>query len=210
MPARLVLTALIAALAGSVATGAYLNERARWLAAIDFRLVYPEVPAEILAAVREAEAGYYSDRGLLLVWSEEAQDLLTFLGPGLTYRLDLSVGPYRIKASTIESLLPWAVENGYLVVEGAPEEHVLQALAYFAEQPGLARWGVAAILEQLRQRHPELRGMAWDEIAADRRLVAKLYSGYMGAGGDWSGWAESIEPGPEAQRRLGLAEDRGV
>ena len=46
--------------------------------------------------------------------------------------------------------------------------------------------------------------MPWSQIAGDRRLTAKLYSGYLGAGGDWAGWKASVEPGAVARKRLGI------
>ena len=60
------------------------------------------------------------------------------------------------------------------------------------------------MLEHLRRRHPELRDMSWDLITSEPQLVAKLYSGYMGAGGDWETWEVTLTPGPEAVRRMGL------
>lgn len=46
--------------------------------------------------------------------------------------------------------------------------------------------------------------LAWLEIEAEPELIAKLYSGYMGAGGAWELWRENLNPGSVAKIRLGL------
>ncbi len=67
---------------------------------------------------------------------------------------------------------------------------------------GTDAWQAAVVLEHLRSDHPHLRRLGWDAIAHDPRLVALLYSGYLGAGGDWDAWRASAEPGPEALQRM--------
>ncbi len=195
---------LIVFLLGLVLATVFLHYRAKSLAEIDFRISYPTVPVAVTNAVREAEASYYESRGWLRKSAEEAEDILTFFWPPLVTALDLSVGPYRIKASTLEELLPWAVSEGYLTIVDVEHRKALQSISYFSEQPALADWGAAIILESLRSRHPVLKDMDWSVIANDPSLIAKLYSGYMGAGGDWDGWKATLEPGPEAKRRTGI------
>ena len=80
----------------------------------------------------------------------------------------------------------------------------LELLLYLAEQPGLADWGAAVLLERLRQMHPELSKLSWQEISADPSLVAKVYSGYNGAGGDWEAWKADLIPGRVAAARMNL------
>ncbi len=77
-------------------------------------------------------------------------------------------------------------------------------MPYFALQPVLNDWQAALLLQSLKDKHPALAGRSWDEIASDPEAVAKLYSGYMGAGGDWAGWLADDAPGPVARQRLGL------
>ena len=60
------------------------------------------------------------------------------------------------------------------------------------------------ILDWLRLDHPRLSAMTWEEIATDPSLVAKLYSGCMGAGGDWDAWRADVAPGPVARERMRL------
>ena len=195
---------LIAGLVGALIATLFLHYRTKWLSSFDFELVTPPVPQTVLAQVRAAEERYYASRGLPRRLAEEAEDIAAFLSPALVYRANLSVGPYRIKAATIEELLPFAIEEGYLRGVSDEEGRALRAVAYFSEFPGLSTWGAAVVLEHLRQRHPQLRALDWATIAADPRLVAKLYSGYMGAGGAWEAWESDLEPGPEAKRRFGL------
>lgn len=135
---------------------------------------------------------------------EDMQDIVTFASPSLTTRLDFSLGPYRIKASTFDEILPFALENDYITLIEVPDGHALDAISYFAEQPEFADWGAAVFLEYLRRDHPELSQMEWSEIGTSPMLIAKLYSGYMGAGGDWDLWRSNINPGPNALARMGL------
>jgi hypothetical protein len=51
--------------------------------------------------------------------------------------------------------------------------------------------------------------MDWETIAADDEVIAKLYSGYMGAGGAWEAWRSSMTPGAEARKRLRYDEAGG-
>jgi hypothetical protein len=181
---------------------AIFYHRYRVLAAADFSIDPPPVPRSVVAAIKHAESFAYAQEPWNRRAAEYAQDVLTFLVPRLTYRMDFSVGRYRIKPATIEALLPWAVQQGYLQMHGRPDDRLRHLLPYFSEQPVINDWQVAVILESLRRDHPGLRDMTWDRIGADPWLVAKLYSGYMGAGGDWERWRATLTPGPVAQHRL--------
>jgi len=183
---------------------AIFYHRYRVLAAADFAIDPPPVPRSVVVAVKHAETFAYAQEPWYRRAAEYAQDVLTFLVPWLTYRMNFSVGRYRIKPATIEALLPWAQQQGYLQMHGKPDERLRHLLPYFSEQPVINDWQVAVILESLRRDHPQLRDMAWDRIAADPSLVAKLYSGYMGAGGDWDQWRSSLTPGPVARQRMEL------
>jgi hypothetical protein len=175
------------------------------LAAADFAIDPPPVPRSVVVAVKHAEAFAYAQEPWYRRAAEYAQDVLTFLSPRLTYRLNFSVGRYRIKPATIEALIPWAEQQGYLQMHGTPDERLRHLLPYFSEQPVINDWQVAVILESLRRDHPTLREMSWEQIAADPALVAKVYSGYMGAGGDWEQWRATLTPGPIARTRMRLA-----
>ena len=135
---------------------------------------------------------------------EEGQDMLVFASPEVAYRMNFSVGRYRIKARSIEAILPWAIEKRFVVLEDTSAQSFAHALAYFSEQPVLNDWHAATYLEWLRQDHPMMIDLSWSEIAANPELVAKLYSGYMGAGGAWDLWRANLTPGPVARQRLGL------
>lgn len=184
---------------------AVFYHRYRMLAAADFSIDPPPVPRSVVVAVKHAETFAYAQEPWYRRAAEYAQDVLTFLVPRLTYRMDFSVGRYRIKPATIEALIPWAQEHGYLHMHGPPDERLRHLLPYFSEQPVLNDWQVAVILESLRRDHPQLRDMTWDRIAADPLLVAKIYSGYMGAGGDWDQWRSTLTPGAIARQRMQLS-----
>jgi hypothetical protein len=182
---------------------AVFYHRYHLLAAADFSIDPPPVPRSVIVAIKHAETFAYAQEPWYRRAAEYAQDVLTFLVPRLTYRLNFSVGRYRIKPATIEALIPWAEQQGYLEVHH--ERPLAHLLPYFSEQPVINDWQVAVILESLRRDHPQLRDMAWDKIAADPSLVAKLYSGYMGAGGDWNQWRATLTPGPVDRARMQLA-----
>ena len=59
-------------------------------------------------------------------------------------------------------------------------------------------------MEFLRKKHPLLRNIGWTDIEASPALVAKIYSGYLGAGGDWATWEADLVPGKIAVARLGV------
>jgi hypothetical protein len=188
-----------------VVVSAIFYHRYRVLAAADFALDPPPVPRSVIVAVKHAETFAYAQEPWYRRAAEYAQDVLTFLVPRLTYRMDFSVGRYRIKPATIEALIPWAEQQGYVQLYGEPDERLRHLLPYFSEQPVINDWQVAVILESLRRDHPQLRETTWEEIAGDPRLVAKLYSGYMGAGGAWEQWRATLTPGPVAVSRMRLA-----
>lgn len=183
-----------------------LKERAHWLAALEFEIAPPPVPFSVLHKIQSAERESYANRPLLRRTLEEVQDVLVFASPRLAYRANFSVGRYRIKAQTIEKLLPWAIEQKYLVLDDILLGDFTHALAYFSEQPVLNDWQSAIYLEWLRRDHPQLATLVWPDITSDPMLVAKLYSGYMGAGGAWDIWRADLAPGSVSLRRLGLDE----
>lgn len=181
-----------------------MKERAHWLASLEFELTPPAVPTSILATIRQAEKRSYEERSIVRRLVEEAQDVLVFASPEIAYKMNFSVGRYRIKAKTIEDILPWAAEQHFVVLGRTSPTSLAHALAYFSEQPGLNDWQAATYLQWLKQDHPQLADVPWAFIEADPELVAKLYSGYMGAGGDWDLWRQNLISGPVAKQRLDL------
>ncbi|MEO1092278.1 MAG: hypothetical protein AAFX81_16775 [Pseudomonadota bacterium] len=171
---------------------------------MEFELNTPPVPLSILDEIRKAESSSYAERSIVRRLVEEGQDVLVFASPEIAYRMNFSVGRYRIKAKTIEDILPWAIEQRFVVLEDTSPTSFAHALAYFSEQPVLNDWQAGTYLEWLKQDHPMMIDLAWSYIAASPELVAKLYSGYMGAGGAWELWRENLAPGPVAKQRLGL------
>ncbi len=195
---------LIGLCIGACAALWVMKERAHWLASLEFELSPPPVPASILAIIREAESRSYESRPLVRRFVEEAQDVIVFASPQMAYKLNFSVGRYRIKAKTIEDILPWAIKRRFVVLEQTSPANFAHALAYFSEQPGLNDWQAAIYLQWLKEDHLLMAEMAWPDIEAEPELVAKLYSGYMGAGGAWELWRENLTPGSVAKNRLGL------
>ena len=181
-----------------------MQERAHWLASLEFELNPPPVPTSILEKIREAESRSYESRPLIRRLVEEAQDVIVFASPEMAYKLNFSVGRYRIKAQTIENILQWAIERRLVVLEQTSLKDFTHALAYFSEQPVLNDWQAATYMQWLKEDHPLMADLAWLEIEAEPELIAKLYSGYMGAGGAWELWRENLTPGSIAKERLGI------
>lgn len=193
-------------LIGGLSATAFLVTRIQSLAEVDFEILAPEVPFEVIETVRLAETSFYASQSAPRQFIELTQDVVSFLHPPLVYRMNFSVGPFRLKGQTLNETIPWAIEQGYLVIGRTPVSDFHWLYVYLAEQPGLADWGAATHLELLRQKHPQLSQIEWPLIAADPRLTAKIYSGYLGAGGDWEGWKSDLIPGQVALSRLGLSE----
>lgn len=179
------------------------NRRAQLLAELDFRTQGPSVPTNVLDSVRGAELHAYRDMGPLRKAAEDLQDALALLSPQLAFSRDFSLGPYRIKASTVRETLDFALARGFLTLRSERSSRYNEVLPYFALQPSLNDWEAGVLLEYLRERHPQLARMSWEQISRDPEAIAKLYSGYMGAGGDWAAWASSMTPGAVSRSRLG-------
>ncbi|WP_299423172.1 hypothetical protein [uncultured Shimia sp.] len=194
-------------LIGSFAATAFVVHRVQSLTEIEFETVPPPVPFEVLEKVRGAEMAYYSNQSSARRFVELMQDVMAFLHPPLVYQMNFSVGPFRLKGKTLEQTIPWALDEGYLIIAEAPVSNFHWLYVYLAEQPGLSTWGAAVHLEFLRKKHPLLREISWTEIASDPALVAKIYSGYLGAGDDWATWEENLTPGSVATSRLNAASE---
>ncbi|MEJ6398524.1 hypothetical protein [Yoonia sp. 208BN28-4] len=204
---NVVMGLIVGCLIGGIATALVIKSRVHWLAALEFETDRPDVPFSVLEIIQDAERQSYAQRSFFRRGVEEMQDAIVFLSPEIGYRTNFSLGRYRIKAATLETILPWAIEQGYLTLNDTTQTEFAHALAYFSEQPGLNDWQASVYLEWLRRDHPMLVDLTWPDIAADPLLIAKLYSGYMGAGGAWEQWRADLTPGPVALRRLGLADN---
>lgn len=200
---------LIGVVAAGVGAIFEAHRRTQLLATMNFRTHGPVVPGNVLRAVRGAEARAYEDMGIGRRLVEDAQDALALLWPGFAFSRDFSLGPYRIKASTVRTTLDFALNEGYLTLSSAKASRYSELLPFFVLQPSISDWPASVLLEYLRQRHPGLARMTWGEIAADPAAIAKLYSGYMGAGGDWERWAAHLVPGDVSRARLGYEPTTG-
>ena len=184
--------------------------RERLIGRLDLRLRGPVVPVNVLEAVRGAEVRWYSGLPLWRRLVKDGQDVIASVVPRAAFWMNSSIGPYRIKAQTIHGLIAFAVDRRYLRVGTDPHARFNKLLPFFALQPTLNDWQAALLLQSLKERHPQLRSSSWDQVAEDPDAVAKLYSGYMGAGGRWEQWCASMVPGPVARERLGYEPESGT
>lgn len=180
------------------------------LQGLDLHLHDPGVPLNVLDAVRGAEVGEYRKMSVLRRAVEDGQDTVGLIVPRIVYRADYSVGAYRLKSRTASGLIDYAIERGFLHMNIERDERYATILPLLTQQPALNTWFAAVLLSQLREQHPSLQTRSWDDIAADPDAIAKLYSGYTGAGGAWEQWAADDQPGPIARARLGFDADEGT
>ena len=182
---------------------ALLFRRRARLQELDFHLTLPEVPLPVLNTVKQAEIRYFQELPLLRRGIEASQDVVALFWPQLAFALNISVGAFRIKPQTIRALIHFAIQEKYLQMR-IPEDYRFDSfLSYFSMQPALNDWQAELLLQKLKMQHPATMEVSWQQISSRPQLVAKLYSGYMGAGGDWEAWLASAEPGTVSQSRLG-------
>lgn len=175
----------------NVAAGAALEAPPGWLADV----------------IREAEQLWQNSLPALRSWIENLQESVAQEVPSLAALADVSIGPSNIRPSTAKAALEWAAASGAdesLGVTAAPtaSELIQQIL-----DPGQEKPLVLAILAHTKDQHPVLRNLSWGELMIDDALIAKLYSGYMGAGDAWETWKADLIPGPAATTRLQCALD---
>lgn len=201
----LILAGILIGALGMLTIGiADASRRVALLSTLDFRTERPPVPDNVMDAVLGAELKFYEDMGFVRRKAEDLQDALGLVWPRLAFAGDFSVGNYRIKASTVYETLDFAVDNDYLVVDSNRAANYDEVVPFFALQPSFNDWQASVLLERLRLRHPQLRDRSWNDIASDPNAIAKLYSGYMGAGGDWQRWESDMVPGQVSRYRLGF------
>jgi len=168
---------------------------------LDYKLHDTGVPGKVTRMVRAAESYYYSQNKANRT-IEAVQDFLALIAPQVVYRFNFSVGRMRMKPKTMESVVLWSIEHEMLTMDTKNTPGLAYLLAYLAMIPNASRWQAEVYLSKLKSEHPLLSKMDWPVIAENPSLIAKLYSGYMGAGGDWDGWKQTLEPGKEAKRRF--------
>lgn len=196
------LGAMFGLIAAIVVVVLFLYRRFLVLSSMDFRLNPPAIPRIVIVSIETAETEHYRSQPFWRRTIEALQDILTFVSPSLVYKLNFSVGKYRIKPKTIDGLTQWAIKSNYLRMHSEDDKRWKALIAYFSHQPAINDWQISVYLEKLRQNHPTLQYLDWSEIEKSDELIAKLYSGYMGAGGDWRAWQYSLTPGAESKRRF--------
>ncbi len=176
-------------------------KKIRDLLLLDYKLHETGVPEQIVHLVQAAESYYYS-QSKTNKSIEAIQDMLAIIAPQIVYRFNFSVGRMRMKPKTMESVIHWAVQHKMLTLNMQETPGLAYLLAYLAMIPNVCHWQAEVYLAKLKSEHPQLADIDWSKIAENPSLIAKLYSGYMGAGGDWEGWKKTLVPGKEAKRRF--------
>jgi hypothetical protein len=166
------------------------------------------IPSQwVVEVVGTAEEAWQAQLSPLRATAEHWQDEAARTAPLEAYAADWSIGRFNIRPSTARSALDWAFAQGIAADFGyhqqPGDEEIVHHIMDLARSSSL----VKLILAQLRDGHPALREMAWDTIEAADQYIAKLYSGYLGAGGAWEAWRSNLLPGDEARQRLGCTDD---
>lgn len=163
-----------------------------------------KVPKNVLNKILTAEENW-ENSSFFTKAKEYIQDNALERGiVGLAIDGDESIGRYNMRPSTAEQAIKWAKENHltneYNLPETLDDQEIIDMILTEGEDSKLAE----LYLLYLKNEHPQLKEMSWEEIKQDDKLIAKLYSGYMGAGGDWDKWKSDLEPGPVAKERMDI------
>lgn len=161
----------------------------------------------VVAVVGDAEAAWQAQLGPLRGAAEQLQDEVARTSPLEAYAADWSIGRYNIRPSTARSAIDWAFAQsiaGDYGYTGRPTDEDVVRRIMDDERSGTL---VQLILARLRAEHPSLSMFDWETIEAVDQYIAKLYSGYLGAGGAWEAWQANLLPGDEAKQRLGCTEE---
>lgn len=169
---------------------------------IRYKLKMEKIPRVVLFSVQTAEEAAYARTSKIRYVIESAQDILAFLSPKFIFKRNYSVGSYRLKSRSAQLAIRWAVRNKKLVIYDKNYKDFTENLPQFIVSPRYGEDIARLVLEKLKSTHPLLKKMRWADIANDDYLIAKIYSGYMGAGGDMREWKKNLQPGSVARKRL--------
>lgn len=165
--------------------------------------------AWVADVVTGAEVAWQRDLPLARELLERAQSVVARVLPSFAALNNSSFGRANIRPEAAARAIAWARESGIAEAARLPDPADGAAVTAAILDPARSDLIVTLILARLRDDHPLLQSMEWEAIEADDLLVAKLYSGYMGAGGAWVRWRATLDPGPEALRRLGCTPGQG-
>lgn len=164
-------------------------------------------PGWLAEVIRSAEQAWQDSLPAFRRLGEETQEQLARLDPALVAAQDFSIGNCNLRPSAARRAVLWALEQelgSFLGLSQLPDEARLVQMILDPDQETRL---VLCLLGALKEAHPDLQALTWEIICSRDDLVAKLYSGYMGAGGAWTAWQASLTPGAEAVRRLGCLEN---
>jgi hypothetical protein len=159
------------------------------------------VPSWIMRVMLDAEVNWQRSLGPIRGNLKLLNDEVAYTDPLRAWRNNNSLSRYNIRPSTAYKAILWAQDAGAAPDFPKPPlpEQVIGWIMSEQTDTRLAE----LILNQLRDDHPMLRDKSWDEIAGNDEWIAKLYSGYAGAGNAWDAWRADLKPGSVAIDRLG-------
>lgn len=175
---------------------------------IKYKLKLEKIPKVVLLSIQAAEERAYARTSKLRYIIESVQDMLAFLSPKFIFKKNYSVGTYRIKSKSAQLAIRWAIKNNKLKIYQKDYTSLAEQLPQFIISPRYSEDIAKILLDKIKSTHPMLQKMSWSDIAQDDYLIAKIYSGYVGAGGDMEAWKHTLQPGKVALKRLKCKDGR--
>lgn len=154
----------------------------------------------VMRVMLQAEVNWQRSLGPIRGNLKLLNDEVAYTDPLRAWRNNNSLSRYNIRPSTAYKAIRWAQGAGAAPDFPSPPlpEQVIGWIMNEQTDTRLAE----LILNQLREDHPLLRDKPWQEIEGNDEWIAKLYSGYAGAGNAWDAWRADLKPGATAIDRL--------
>jgi hypothetical protein len=155
----------------------------------------------VMRVMLDAEVSWQRSLGPIRGGLKLLNDEVAYTDPLRAWRNDNSLSRYNIRPSTAYKAIRWAQAAGAAPDFPHPPKPE-EVIGWIMSEQTDTRL-VELILNQLRDDHPQLRDKTWQQIEANDEWIAKLYSGYAGAGNAWDAWRADLKPGAIAIDRLG-------
>lgn len=155
----------------------------------------------VMSVVLQAEQNWQASLGPVRGNVKLLQDEIAYTNPEMAWKNNNSLSRFNIRPSTAYKAIRWAHGAGMPI--NFPAAPLPEQVVGYIMNPSTDAKLAEIILNQLRDDHPILRQKSWAEIEASDEMIAKLYSGYTGAGNAWDDWRRDIKPGSVSIQRLG-------
>lgn len=155
----------------------------------------------VMRVMLDAEVNWQRSLGPIRGNLKLLNDEVAYTDPLVAWRNNNSLSRYNIRPSTAYKAIRWAQGAG--AAPDFPDPPLPEQVVGWIMSEETDTRLVELILNQLRDDHPLLRDKTWQEIEGSDEWIAKLYSGYTGAGNAWDAWRADLKPGSVSIDRLG-------